>query len=149
MGYNIVLQEYFMQSVYSIPILLIGITFALIGIMLIIKAKKKEKSTILLIIFFLAISFFVFISYLNNFGITTIKMYLDYKNYDYSYYEGIITASSGKNGLAGTTISLNENSFIVNDTMKSDMRVNKGNLCKIVYATKSRVVVDYEIVNGD
>jgi len=108
-----------------------------------IKHKKKEFISCILIFI---VSIILIVHFITDFGPLSTQMTLDYYNNDFLEYEGMIYKSIRGKGMADTAVNIQGRIFYLSRGDEYVFREYKGYYCKIVYGSKSKFIVDYELL---
>jgi len=132
-----------------IPLLLIGLYLLYPCVASIRKKRRKGKvwadylATAILFI----ISVFTIATFVHEAGVPCYNLYMDYKYTDYRSFEGSIQDISSSNCITKQNVVIDKTSFMLPDETLEVMSQHTGDYCKIVYGTRSNLVLDYEIVS--
>jgi len=108
-----------------------------------IKHKKKEFISC---IFIFIISIILIVHFSTDFGPISTQITLDYYNNDFSEYEGMIYKSISGKGMNDTAVNIQGRIFYLSNGDEDVLREHRGYYCKIVYGTRSKFIVDYELL---
>lgn len=153
MDYQSIILQRLQSELFAVVILIAGISALIIslkGLIIFFRkpktVKHKKKDFISYVLIFI-IAIILIVHFVADFGIIFVQMALDYYNNDFSTYTGMIFDSKSANGITNTNIEIHNSVFYLSRKNEDTLENYRGKYCEIVYGTRSKYIVDYNIIN--